>query len=336
MTIRYFKAAGGGQKNDLAERTLMHINSEFGARVEPFTLHLPQPELLAGVWMICRESLLVGSVRRDLKEAVATTVSVINRCPYCVDAHGIMILGASGKSYAEAITAGTYDAIDDKDVRKAVEWAAATLLPGSSILADPPFSPDEAPEYIGTAVCFHYINRMVTILLGPTPLPFGKGALKRVSMRLASWFFGRSIRVYKEPCASLELLPRATLPGDLGWASASACIAHAYAAFSGTVERAGEKVLTEQVRESISKVVKAWNGKDPGMGRAWIEESLGACTGGQRAAGELALLAALAPYLVTPAEVSSFSAYYPGDRELLAVLAWGSFTAARRAGGWMS
>ncbi len=335
MPVKYFDSGFAAGSSDLANRTLGQIEREFGARVEPFTLHLPVPELLAGAWMACRESLLAGAVRRELKEAVATTVSAINRCPYCVDAHTVMMLSLSRNDHAAAIAAGTYDAITDPSVRNAAVWASATLSPGSGELRSPPFSPDEAPEFIGTAVFFHYINRMVTVLLGASPLPFTKGPLKAIAQRAASLFFGRTTGMSKRPCASLDLLPEARLPDDLGWSAGSPCVATAYAAFSHAVDEAGEKVLSGTVRASVSRAVDAWDGSDPGTGGDWIAEGLDGCSGLERAAGELALLAALAPYRVTGDTVHAFLNNRPDNAALLAVLAWGSFTAARRAGRWI-
>lgn len=336
MSVRYFSQDYSVHRNELADRTLKQVQREFGARVEPFTLHLPLPELLAGAWMACRESLLAGSVRRDLKEAVASAVSVINRCPYCVDAHTIMVLASSGKDYSSEILSGRYDAIEDPDVRKAVRWAATTRSPVSPELRSPPFSSDAAPEFIGTAVFFHYINRMATILLGPSPLPFSGGKLKEASIRMAAWFFGRAIRITKEPCVSLDLLPEADLPGDLDWSKPSPCIAGAYAAFSRVVDDAGATVLSGKVKASVLKALDAWDGSDPEPRSARITSGFEKYTGADKAAGNLALSAALFPWRLTERDVTFFSSHYPGDEQLLAVLAWGSFSAARRIGRWIA
>lgn len=336
MTIRYLRSDSLIPKGELAVKTLEQIHREFGAKVEPFTLHLPLPELLAGAWMACRESLLAGSVRRDAKEAVAATVSAINRCPYCVDAHSIMILGSSGKDYTEALTAMRLEAIDDPYIQDVVKWSAATLSPGSTELLSPPFSAREAPEFIGTAVFFHYINRMASILLGVSPLPFHRGKLKKVTLRAAAWFFSKAIRLPKKACVSLSLLPEARLPEDFVWAKPSVCIAGAYAAFSRVIESAGTMVLPEHVRVSVLHAVETWDGKNPGTNRAWAKPYLVGKEENAKAACELALLAALAPYRVTDAEVSAFSDHYPGDEKLVAVLAWASFTAARRIGRWIA
>jgi hypothetical protein len=101
-------------------------------------------------------------------------------------------------------------------------------LPGK-VLAMPPFTPDEAPACIGTAVFFHYINRMVTILLGSSPLPLKNGIGKTVSMRLGAWYFLPAIRREKSPGTSLGLLPAAELPNDLSWAKSSSATTGAFA-----------------------------------------------------------------------------------------------------------
>ncbi|HXO43370.1 MAG TPA: alkylhydroperoxidase, partial [Thermoanaerobaculia bacterium] len=71
------------------------------------------------------------------------------------------------------------------------------------------------------------------------------------------------------------------------------------------------------------------------LGGGWVEEAVAGVPRDGRPAARLALLAALAPHRVGPAEVAAFRAAWPGDRALVAVVAWASFTAARRIGGWL-
>ncbi len=207
MSIRYIKSFRPVAAGSLSEKVLAQVRKKFGAEVEPFTLHRPVPELLAGAWMACRETLLAGKGDRDANELVATAVSTINRCPYCIDAHSIMLMEASGYDYT--------DASADPNLNTIASWASSTLTPDSPILKTPPFSDTEAPAFIGTAVFFHYINRLVTILLGNSPLPFSSGLPKKVSLHLAAWFFGGAIRLPKAPGASLDLLTEVTSPDDL-------------------------------------------------------------------------------------------------------------------------
>ncbi|NTV05629.1 MAG: alkylhydroperoxidase [Chlorobiaceae bacterium] len=335
MSIRYFQSLPRASAESLSGKVLAQVRKEFGAEVEPFTLHLPVPELLAGVWMACRETLLAGSGRRDAKEVVAASVSAINRCPFCVDAHSIMLLESSGNDYSDLITGGKTKLIDDPFLRETAAWASATRTPGSPLLQKPPFTPKEAPAFIGTAVLFHYITRMVTILLGPSPLPFTSGFPKKVSMQMAAWFFGGAIRRPKVPGASLEMLPEAPLPDDLFWAQPSQPIAGAFARFAQAVERSGALALSAEVRRTVSDAVGKWNGNDPGMDNEWCEEAISPLGVEDKTAGKLALLTAFAPYRVDESTVNAFSTSFPGDDRLLSALAWSSFTAAKKIGSWL-
>ena len=327
MSIRYIKHPGSIAGDRLSEKVLSQVRREFGAEVEPFALHRPVPELLAGAWMACRETLLAGDGGRDAKELVAAAVSTINRCPFCVDAHSIMLLESSGYDYPEAL-ADTY-------LGRIAEWASSTLKPGSAILHSPPFSDTEAPAFIGTAVFFHYINRMVTILLGTSPLPFSSGIPKQVSMRMAAWFFGGAIRLRKPQGTSLELLQEAPLPDDLSWAKASLPIVGAFARFTNAIEHAGVGSLPEDVRAAVSKSALNWDGSSPAMNDGWYEDDIAHLQGADKAAGRLAFLTAFAPYKVDEAVVRAFSEHFPGDDILISALAWSSFTAARRIGSWL-
>ncbi len=327
MSIRYIKPPGSVAGESLSGKVLSQVRKEFGAEVETFALHRPVPELLAGTWMACRETLLAGDGSRESKELVAAAVSTINRCPYCVDAHSIMLLESSGFDYPAALT--------DPYLGRIAEWASSTLKPGSAILHSPPFSDAEAPAFIGTAVFFHYINRLVTILLGTSPLPFSSGIPKQVSMRMAAWFFGGAIRLRKPQGTSLELLPEAPLPDDLSWAESSPEIAGAFARFAKAIEDAGAGSLPEDVRATVSKSARNWEGGNPALNDGWYEDDIAHLQGADRAAGRLAVLTAFAPYKVDEAVVRAFSEHFPGDDILISALAWSSFTAARRIGSWL-
>src|SRR5215467_13631710 len=56
---------------------------------EPVTVHSPSPDILAGFWAMFHETLLTGTIPRGTKEIIATAVSSLNECPWCVDAHSI-------------------------------------------------------------------------------------------------------------------------------------------------------------------------------------------------------------------------------------------------------
>ncbi len=308
------------------------MRRDFGLLAEPFTLHDPVPALLAGFWMLCRETTLVGCVPRAHKEAVATAISAANRCPYCVDAH-VMMLHAAGAHGVAAALAGD-GAPADPGLRAVVSWARATRAGGAAILADPPMRPAEVPELVGTAVAFHYVNRMVSVLLDPSPFP---ALWKTTSRRLLGWVVSRTVRRAKAPGASLHFLPEAALPADLAWAAASPTVAAAVARFATAVDVAGEAALRPDVRTLVTAHLAGWSGADPELGRGWIDDACRGLDVAGRAEARLALLVARAPWQVADGDVAAFrAADHAGDEALVGALAWGAFAAARRIGGWVA
>jgi len=335
MVVKYIQPVSADSAVGLVAEVYAQIKREFGSLVEPFTLHSHIPRLLAGAWMAARESQLAGKVRRDIKEAVAATVSKINQCPYCVDAHTIMLKATGEHRAAREITNGNYDQILDSKVRFAVRWASATRSPGSEALLSPPFSREEAPEIIGTAVFYHYINRMVNVLLSETPLPSNRPWLKKPMKRLASLLFSRAVRRPIPSGKSLRFLPEVGLPADLDWVKPDLTIAGAFARFGAAVDDVGAHALSAEVRARVQEQVQAWKGEDLGLRRSWVEQKIRGFNEASQVAGRLALLTALAPYQVDDQVVFAFRTYFPEDEKLIGALAWASFTAARRIGAWL-
>jgi hypothetical protein len=81
--------------------------------------------------------------------------------------------------------------------------------------------------------------------------------------------------------------------------------------------------------------MQAWRGEDPGLGAAWVEAPLAGLDEPDAAAARLCLLVACASYRVEEQEVARFRAHHPGDDTLIDAVAWASFAAARRIGGWL-
>jgi AhpD family alkylhydroperoxidase len=331
MTIKYLRATPVAARTPLAAQ----IRRDFGALVDPFRLHAPAPEVLAGVWMACRECEIVGGVPRAVKEAVAAAVSRLNQCPYCVDAHAVMLHAVDSHVAAEHLRTGRAVRPLDPGLRDVVAWAAATRSPSAPILREPPFAAGAAPEIIGTAVFYHYINRMVSVLLDPSPLPAVPRPLTGSAARMAGWWFGLAARRPKLPGAALAFLPAADLPPDMAWAAGSPVVAGAFARFAAAVDVAGGRALAAPVRELVRRELAAWRGAAPGLGRAWLDVPLADLPPEQRPAGRLALLTALAPYQVDAATVAAFQAGQPADAVLIGALAWASLAAARRVGAWL-
>jgi hypothetical protein len=65
-----------------------------------------------------------------------------------------------------------------------------------------------------------------------------------------------------------------------------------------------------------------------------LNEPLAQLRESDRPAARIAILAALSPYQITDGDVQAYRADHPGDQDLLGLLAWSSFLAARRVGSW--
>jgi len=333
--IKYIQATSAAGANELLSQVYPQIKRDFGALVEPFTLHSPAPQVLAGVWIATRETELVGNARREIKEAVAASVSQLNQCPYCEDAHTMMLHASAAHDIAAAISSSRSEQIEDPALRETIAWAAATLSPGDPRLLEAPFSAQDAPEIIGTAIMFHYINRMANIFLDDTPLPSNRSWLKGTLKRLAGWYFSRAARRKKEAGISLALLPAADLPADLDWAADSPSVSGAFARLAAVIETAGQNALPESARLLTQEYVGNWQGESPGLSRGWVEEAIAGLDEAAKPAARLALLTAIAAYQIDRQVIDDFRIHHPGDRQLIEASAWASFTAARRIGRWL-
>jgi AhpD family alkylhydroperoxidase len=336
MTIRYIHSVKANIAQGLVAQIYFQIKRDFASLVEPFTLHSPSPKLLAGVWMTCRETELAGKVSREIKEAVAASISKINQCPYCVDAHTIMLNATGKRSLARLISNENYDQISDSEVREIVKWALATRSPRSETILSPPFSREDAPEIIGTAVFFHYINRMASVFLDETPLPSNHKLLKKILKSVASLLFSRAVRRPKLLGDSLRFLPEAKLPADLKWTKTNPTIADAFARFSAVVDEAGIYAVPPEVRACVQEHVQRWNGEDPGPNRQWVEQAIEGFAETSKITGRLALLAAFAPYKIDERLILAFRGHFPEDDKLVSAIACASFLAARRIGTWLN
>ena len=113
LVIKHIQSVGENVSDPLVLEVFNQIKRDFGEIVEPFSVHSSFPKLLAGVWIASREAELVGIVPRSHKEAIAATVSALNSCPYCIDAHTIMLYTSGEKGVADAICKGKYEQISD-------------------------------------------------------------------------------------------------------------------------------------------------------------------------------------------------------------------------------
>jgi len=295
------------------------VERDFGMLAPPTALHSPAPGPLAASWAMLRETLLAdGLVDRASKEVVAATVSKDNECPYCVAVHGATVEGLLGTTEVD----GAHQAIEDwTHAAVTAETARATGFPSAWL-----------PELIGVAVTFQYLNRMVHIFLGESPLPPNvPDGMRGRAMKFLGGFMRKTAIKPHAPGAALALLPDAELPADLAWAAGNPSIAGAMARAAATIDAVD---VPANVRELVSAEVDAWTGQAKGPSRRWVEDAVAGLPIGDQPAGRLALLTALAPYQIDDGIVIGFRQMNLSDRALIELTSWASMTAARRAGAW--
>jgi AhpD family alkylhydroperoxidase len=299
---------------------------ELGAAFSP---HLSAvPELHAATWAVLRESLLTGAAPRPRKEAVAAAVAVANRCPFCVDAHTALLHATGAHHLAAAVLRGEPPA-DPADAAL-VAWARSTRSPGPHPW---PFPAALAPEYAGTALINHFINRMVDALRPGSPLP--GGALRTPSRRVAGLALSRTARRRLAPGESLALLPDGHRDAaGPAWAAGTP-VGVAWAAFERAAG-AGAALLGPAARAALTSAVAAWDGGHPDLATGWPGALLSRVPPDEQPAARLAVLAAIAPYRLTESAVAAWrSSIGPGragrsDAELVRLLAYGAWAAVDR------
>jgi AhpD family alkylhydroperoxidase len=318
-------------------RDLMEqIDREFMAG-PPLTLHLPVPAVFAGIWAALRESALAGPADRAMREVIAATVSKLNQCPFCVDSHTAAASALGADRAAKAIRSGSVEEIGHDGLRTAARWAAATRSPGDPSLTAPPFAAADQPYAVGTALAFHYVNRMASAFLKPWPVKLPAFVSRRGLMtRVNGIFPGRMLGVAGlQPGASLRFCPEAPRPPELARLDPAPDVARGWAALAASAEAAGSAVLSAGCRSAVGEVIAAWDGADPGLALGWRDDAVASLPPDERPAAAFALTCALASYRVDDRLVASVRAAHPSDAAVVSIAAWASARAARRIAAWL-
>ncbi|TMR24158.1 DNA-binding protein [Nonomuraea turkmeniaca] len=291
------------------------LAQDFGmARMAVFLTLSPAADVLAATWAMLRESLLAGEAPRAGKEVVALGVSLANKCPFCVAAHTTLLHATGDHRLAETIAAGGVP--DDPAHAELLAWAKERG-------GREPFVSAHSPEYVGTALAFHFINRMASALLTENLLP-GNLQKSRLVRSVGGRAMSRTVRRRLPPGASLPLIADLAGRPEPVWAEGTP-IGAAYAALR-TVARAGGELLAHPARVAVVEAVAAWDGSHPPLGSAWLDD----LPMEDRAGARLALLAALAPYRVTDADVAAWHGSRT-DQDLVRLFAFGAITATEHA-----
>lgn len=325
--IRHVTPVHPRQARGLVADVYRQAERDFGLLAPPLALHSPAPANLAASWAMLRESMVAdGVVDRSDKEIVAAAVSQANSCPYCVEVHGATLWGLTRNADADAVAAGTPDAVRDPATRALQAWAVGGPWPAGRPVA-------HSAELTGVAVSFHYLNRMVSVFLGDSPLPLSVPATARGRARhVLGAIMGRSARGGR-PGEALALFDGPAGP-EPAWAAGSPTIARAFGHAAAAIG-AGASV-PESVRALVTAELAAWDGAPVGLSRRWVEDAVAGLSVADQAAGRLALLTAKAAYQVDDDVVATYQRTRPSDATLDAALveltSWAALTAASQAG----
>lgn len=308
------------------------LKEEMGDVVEPISMHALFPELLVGIWSVLREVVLVEDqvLRRD-KEAVGAAVSASNECPYCVDAHTIMIIGLKDQTTAKAIVKQDLSLITNSDLRDIVGWAFDSRNFKAHNIKNPVFDRKKAPEIIGTAVFFHYLNRMVTIFLGPTILPMNISFLKGAMKQMAAMMFSKVLQTEKKAKEN-QKKTKGVNDEILYWTRSNERIQLVYGYLKTVVDDIGQKYVPIEVRSFLQTHIDKWNGHDLHSTKG-LDQLVSDVSPKNQPLAKMLYLTAFSPHRIQSYHFDEFNLYYKGrDEAVLASLSWASFYAAARIG----
>jgi len=312
------------------------MERDFGL-VPPLTIHSSQPEILAAVWSVVRESLLAGPTPRVQREAVATAVSQLNQCPYCVAAHSMMLTAGGLEEEVSAINHQNLESVPDTAGMEMIRWAAATLSPGAAELDDPSFDRDAEPYLIATALVFHYLNRMANVFLDESPFaPLPQRLRPGLSCVGVSLVGRRMIDARHQPGDSLELVVDAPLPKEFSTVEGNDAIASGFAAMSTAVAGGIEDRVSAIARQAIESKINQWGGATMSLESPWVESDFCGVPDAERGAAQLPVLTALASYRVTDGTIREARRCLRTDADLIAVTSWAAWLATKRIATWIS
>lgn len=205
---------------------------------------------------------------------------------------------------------------------------------GTDIITNLPFTRDDAAEIIGTALTFHYINRMVNVFCeeSPFPLPPVLDSLRSIMYRIATPMVRNVIE--KSPPLGTSL---AIAEGHgLGVLERDDCTAFAgFAGFAASADDLASDQFSADVLDFVREQIEGWDGEDSGFGEDWIKGPTAVLNDSDRPVAQLALPTVFASYRVDDTHIQRFRTQYPGDAPLIVLSSWTALTTARKIGTWL-
>ncbi len=296
------------------------------------TSHAACPPLMAGMWMGGREIALTNHhLPAWLKKAMGAALSEVNKCPYCEDFLLSLTHGANKNNVANSLRKNKMESIDDEATLRRLQWTKASITRNAAELDDPPFSPEELPEALGTLIVFNYTNKISDFTLNGSPVPVSlrSGALKFFGMELQE-----SSALDLEHGASLSLLPEATLPEEFHWVASNALIAESLSRWNHVVEEEIHHVLSSEAQQLIRDNLSTWQGGQAPLSRRWVEEEIKDLQGAEHDKARLVLLIAKASYQIDDGIIGQVTRHGVSEADLVRLGAFGAFMGAKTIANW--
>lgn len=331
-SVQHVRVIPSNESSGLLRQVYQQMEKEFGI-VPPLSVHSKVPRILAALWSATRESLIAGEGRLT-KELIATTVSEINECPFCVDVHSVVLRagGITGdkKEFSESL---------GSDQQKIRAWTQATRSSGNSLLKNPPFKENEIAPFFATAVTFHYINRVVNVFMKEgSPLNLnGKGGWSRKLMRFlgAKTVGAAMLKMRVKSGESLHLVETLAPATRIPWMIKGGETGLALARFFAITNEEVLAVIPDEPRLQFRDAIASWNGEDTTLGRSWLTEAVAKFPAECRESITLAFLVARSSHQIMDADIDRFRSRHTSDEDLIRVVSWGASVAAERIATWI-
>jgi AhpD family alkylhydroperoxidase len=303
--VRYISAASVRHSTGVTKRVFAQMQSENAGVHGPFLVHAAQPQLLAAVWALFRETQLASGVPRAHQETIALLVAEENRCPWCIEAHQLAL-------HTQPLQ------------REIVQWYKDNPDPLEDGVHDR-LKPEAVIAHRAAVLLWQYLNRMTNVLLVESAWQnFGRWRtpVTRVMGQVFGTFFLH--RRYASG-RSLELIAEASLPDHLAWARPHVPIAAGLAYFHQQINLLGADVIPGHLRRFVLEFVNTHRGQKMGLSRRWVDDAIQPLESDSHPMAKLLLLTALASYQIDEDLIRSVRPSLVTDAALLAVLAWGSY-----------
>jgi hypothetical protein len=184
-TMRYVQSVPRKSATGLVRKIYDMIAEDFFLNGS-LTSRSKVPALLAAIWAVGRESILVDDkIERTHKEAMTAVLSQINYCPYCEDM--LVSLVHAGKAHAVAEDIFARNQLESVDtLRTRLEWVRAIASFGENEIPTTPFTEEQLPEVIGALMAMSDINRFSHVVMAESPVsaPFGLQFVKSALLRM--------------------------------------------------------------------------------------------------------------------------------------------------------